>query len=447
MKTAYDYDVVVLGCGISGLVSSAILGSQDAQRIAAIDEFDHLGGNHIDVAKDGYTFDVGSLIFQDDSPLLDHFPALVDAYEEVNPSWGKLNPQGRVVKYPIDIREEVLQAGLLEWSRILASVLKARLFHTRRTNAQEFARFWIGSRLLHLTGLDHYLKRFFGIAAEEVDVAFATKRMMWIRDHATIGFWVRRIFGSKKEKTPTNRQMVRPRSGYADLYAIARRDLQAAGVEFMLGTKIDAVRKVDAIFQIRIGERVLTTPRIVSTIPLDRAGRLFGLAAEAELPTVTLISLFFSFAGKRGFDQSILYNFSYGGAWKRLTVYSDFYGKNRDREFFTVEVIAALVGNDPGKAAADFRAHTEANGLFSGDLQLEGTYTLPYAYPIHTKGAAAEAERIVAEFRALGVQSFGRQGGFDYQPTARMTTLVAREALGGTGEQAAIRPLPGSSSA
>ena len=65
---------------------------------------------------------------------------------------------------------------------------------------------------------------------------------------------------------------------------------------------------------------------VVSTIPIDHV-RVCGLQLTA-LPTVTLISLFFSFSGDRGFASSILYNFAHSGAWKRLTVYSDFYGRS-----------------------------------------------------------------------------------------------------------------------
>ena len=36
----------------------------------------------------------------------------------------------------------------------------------------------------------------------------------------------------------------------------------------------------------------------------------------------------------------------------------------------------------------------------------------------------------MAELREWGVESFGRQGGFQYQPTARVSTKEAEVALG-----------------
>jgi hypothetical protein len=153
--------------------------------------------------------------------------------------------------------------------------------------------------------------------------------------------------------------------------------------------------------------------------PIERALDLCGLPHEGSLPTVTLASLFYSFAGDRGYAESILYNFSHEGAWKRLTTYSDFYSRAEGREFFAVEVIGDQVECSIERAADDFRTHTAKNGLFVGDLRLEGSLVLSQAYPIYTDGAGDRAERAIASLREFGLESFGRQGGFQYQPTDR----------------------------
>jgi hypothetical protein len=141
------------------------------------------------------------------------------------------------------------------------------------------------------------------------------------------------------------------------------------------------------------------------------------------LPTVTLVSLFYSFAGDRGYAESILYNFSHQGAWKRLTTYSDFYGRTEAREFFAVKVIGDQVESPVERAAEDFRTQTAQNRLFVGDLRLEGSLVLTQAYPIYTDGAGDRADRAIANLREFGLESFGRQGGFQfqYQPTARVS--------------------------
>lgn len=422
-------DVVVLGAGITGLVSASVLLRQGYKHIVIVDEFDHVGGNHIDWSTGDYTFDAGSFIFQDDSPLLGHFPELLPLYVPIEPSWGKLNPQGAVTSYPISIRKEVIDAGVLEWVRMAGSVLKARLFHGSVNNAREFARYWIGDRLLVRSGLENYLERFFGVPAERVDIKFAQKRMMWIREHAMVSTWLKRLI-KPSIAHPTNRQLARPKEGFAHLYDAAVERLKAQGVTFLLGASMKGIQREDERFRLELPDAAIDCGRVISTIPIGRAQELCAIAApDKQLETVTLVSLFFSFDGKRGFDQSILYNFSYLGAWKRLTVYSDFYGRAHGREYFAVEVIGDQVNHSIAAAEQDFRRHVGANGLLDGDLKLEGGMIVPGAYPIYTDNAAERAARAIEGLQAFGLESFGRQGGFNYQPTARVSTVEAEAAL------------------
>ena len=426
---AETFDAVVLGAGISGLVAASVLLGQGARRVLVVDEYDHVGGNHIDWSKDGYTFDVGSLIFQDDSPLLRHFPELTSLYVEIDPSWGRLNPQGMVTAYPISVRDDILRAGPLEIARMLMSLARARLFGRRLRNARDFARFWIGQHLLQRSGLESYMRRFYGVAPEEIDVELAHKRMGWISEHARLAVFARRLLLARKPAPRSNRQMARPRAGFAPLYAVAVERLQAGGAHFRLSTQVRSIVRRDGVFTLDLGGESVSCNRLVSTIPIHRAQQMCGLGDGRHLESVTLISLYFSFAGQRGFAQPIIYNFSHEGAWKRLTVYSDFYGRANGREYFGVEVVGHYADNSIDKAEADFRRHMRQTGLFDGDLVLEGAQLLDNAYPIYRGNAAQCAAEAVAALAAFGVESIGRQGAFNYQPTARVTTLDAETAL------------------
>jgi protoporphyrinogen oxidase len=426
---ATDYDAVVLGAGISGLVSASILTRQGCRRVLVADSYDHVGGNHIDRTIGPYTFDIGSFIFQDDSPLLDHFPELLGHYVPIDPTWGRLNPQGVVTAYPISVRDDLLAAGPVGIARILGSVAFARLFQRKVANARDFARFWIGDHLLRRSGLEAYMERFYGLPPDQIDIELAEKRMGWISEHARLANLARRLL-PRGSPGPTNRQMARPRAGFAALYAPARERLEARGVTFQLGAELQALARTEAGFALRLNGRTVTAARAISTIPVDHAGALAGLPQDEPLRTIRMISLFFSFAGRRGFDQSVLYNFAHDGAWKRITVYSDFYGKADGRDYFTAEVIGSPSVTSVGEAEADFRRHVAANRLFDGELALEGGFVLDNAYPIYSEGAQQRAEAAVRALGALGVESFGRQGAFDYQPTARVTTRQAETSLG-----------------
>jgi protoporphyrinogen oxidase len=422
---------------MSGLVSASILLEQGHKRVLVLDEYEHVGGNHIDSAYGEYTFDVGSFIFQDDSPLLRHFPEILPCYVPIDPSFGRLNPQGVVTKYPFSVHDDLWAAGPLEVARILLSVVQARLFHWRLTDARSFARFWIGERLLVRAGLEKYLERFYGVEPAQIDLQFANKRMLWIKEHAMIGTHVQRFFRRRILQEPagrTNTQLVRPREGFAALYQPARERLEKTGVTFALGTRLTQITRAEHGMQVRADNgQTFAAARVVSTIPVSRAEALCGLPREElALKTVTLITLFYSFAGDRRFPQPVLFNFSHAGAWKRLTMHSDFYGRSSadGREYFCVEVNADHVSGSPALADEDFRKHTLANKIFVGDLRLEGSHTLDSAYPIYTQQAAERADRAIERLHKHGVESFGRQGGFDYQPTARVSAVQAESSLG-----------------
>jgi hypothetical protein len=428
---AAHFDAIVLGAGISGLVAASVLLQQGCRRILLADQYDHVGGNHIDVAIDGYTFDIGSLIFQDDSPLLKHFPELLPRYVPIKPAWGRLNPQGVVTAYPISFKADVLDAGPVEWCRMLSSLLLSRALRRRMHNAHDFAQYWLGARFLHRSGLGNYMERFYGSPPKKIDIKFAEKRMLGIKEQALARTHVRKLLRRAAPRIK-NTQLARPREGFAKLYRPAVERLQARGVSFALGARLHGLRRDAGVFTLDAGSRAFTANRVVSTIPLDHIRQLCGLGREDKLGTVTLITLFYSFAGDRGFKQAVLYNFSFLGSWKRLTVYSDFYGDHAGREFFAVEVNAQHVGGDATIADQDFRAHVAANGLFQGDLRLEGDHLLAHAYPVYVDNAQENLDRTLAALRAFGVESIGRQGAFEYQPTARDTTLKAEAALAPT---------------
>ncbi len=420
--TADNFDVIILGAGISGLVAASILTRQN-NRVLVLEDYDRVGGNHIDWTSDeGYTFDVGSLIFQDDSPLLEHFPELLPHYLTIQPSWGRLNPQGKITLYPVSIRDDIVGAGILGLAQILGSVAYARLFQRQLRSARDYARYWIGARLLRRSGLEAYMKRFYGLPAEEIDLDLARKRMLWISEYASATAFFKRLLPLTRSHHSTNRQLARPREGFDKLYRVAVDRLEREGAAFILAAKTEKIARRESGFDVIVSSGRVSAPRIVSTIPIARAERLCGLATLRTLKTITLITLYFSFAGQRGFHQSIVYNFSHGGAWKRLTVYSDFYGRVAGREYFAVEVIGGMVDTIDA-AEADFRQHCRGNGMFLGDLALEGGQILEHAYPIYTKGAAADAADAIERLKIFGIESMGRHGAFNYQPTARVSTI------------------------
>jgi hypothetical protein len=338
-----------------------------------------------------------------------------------------------VTHYPFSIRDDVIAAGLVECLRMGTSAIVDRVRKRRQNNVRDFTEHLLGARFVERSGLGSYMQRLCGLPPEQIDLEFAKTRLGWLEDQANVRNVARRVMRSltgDPEPVSHNTQLARPREGYAHLYEPAVQRLEGHGAVFRLGSRLHGVRRDGDDFEIESEDERVRAPRLVSTVPIERALELCGIDVPGRpLPTVTLVSLFFSFQGERGFEPPILYNFSREGAWKRVTVYSDFYGPSNGREFFTAEVIGQWVGNSVETAERDFRAHCSANGLFAGDLRLEGSYVLDNAYPIYTQGSGERARDAIRALRGFGLESLGRQGAFQYQPTARASTVEAERAL------------------
>lgn len=419
---------------MTGLVAASVLHSQGLKRILVIDEYARIGGNHIDCQIGPYSFDIGTMIFQDDSPLMAHFPELLPLYHPVTVDISRITPGGSVCRYPFSFRDDVAAAGPFELVMLLASLIWARLPPVRITNAEDYVQYWIGPRFFERSGLANYIERFYGAKASQIDRIFAEKRMSNIAYAASLGTRIARLFGARKLHN-TKQEFVRPRAGFALLYDAARQSLMRKGTRFALGTRVESVTRNGALFRVTTEGLSAVSDSVFATIPLPRALEVCGLPPTGDLPVVELVSLFFSFKGRRGFSSNVLYNFSATGRWKRLTMYSDFFGPAQGREYFTVEVNwveNGLLRPAEGLISSlveDFTADIGKKGLFDGSLTLEGSHRLQNGYPIYRKDATAAAAAAIESLRVFGIKSFGRQGGFDYLPTARQATLAAEESL------------------
>lgn len=430
MTNIFDFDAIVLGAGVSGLVAADVL-AEENQKTLILDGYGHLGGNHIDVSLGGRSYDIGSFFFQSDSLFSQRFPELLPLYQDIGTyNVQRVTPRGVISLYPFDMRKEVLARGFGEIAKTISSLLWSRWRENPNTDTAAFTRYWLGRYFSETSGLMAYLRRFYGTDPQLIEGEFARKRMAWIPANAQIIPMFRRVV-LKKKKIYKGRHMVRPKEGFARLYDHLRQVLVQRGVAFELGQAPCAIRRLPkGGFVIDLPSRQITARQIVSTIPLNQTLALCGLPGRANLRTANLTSLFYSFQGQRGFDASVLYNFSTEGAWKRLTVHSDFYGETEGRLHFSLEAISADQPYDPAEVDRDFRAHlAKVSGFLAGDLRLEGASSISEAYPVYLEGATRAAQAAHQALKDFGILSFGRQGGFDYQPSAGVATHIAQKMM------------------
>jgi protoporphyrinogen oxidase len=411
---------IILGAGIAGL-TAADAESGRGHEVVVVDGYGHLGGNHISRDIGPYSFDIGSFLFFPGFPLFARYPEVQAACVPLAVGFQRIAPDGRVRRYPFDEREILAQPP----HRLAAAALSLAAGRLRRGPPRDVADATVrllGARLYRQLGLENYLTRFYGLAPDRIDPLFADKRMQQVMQGARLGriVWraAHRLLHAPQPATSAAPVMVRPRAGFGAFYAPVRAALEAHGVAFRLAETPRAIMRDGAGFRLVTDGGELTGDRLISTIPI--AGLLALIGGETSLRSSRLTSLFLSFAGTRGFTAPVLYNFQAAGLWKRLTMHSDAYGTADGRSYLSVEVtgLADAHAAGPEAAFADFRAHTAACGLFTGDLRLEGSLVTENAYPVYALGVAAEIARARAVAEEAGIILAGRQGLHDYLPTA-----------------------------
>jgi protoporphyrinogen oxidase len=258
---------------------------------------------------------------------------------------------------------------------------------------------------------------------------------VWIAQNGSIRHKLKKLTQRLRQRlgleSPTVKifPFARPRKGFRVMYGHALDQLKQAGVRAVLGTKLLGVEKTSTGFVVATTSGTLRAPRLISTIPLVRSGTLFGIDVTDAPESSVLITLCCRFKGDRNFGALILFNFHNDGLWKRLTMHSDYYGAVDGWEYFSVEVTLREVTQTAQQLFEDFRSSVRQAGLFEGELELVDSFRTDFAYPVYDHEADAKKARIAGALTALGVETMGRQGDFDYIPSATEAVELAQAAL------------------
>jgi protoporphyrinogen oxidase len=421
------FDAIVLGAGISGLVSAYLLADR-GKKVLLLDDYAEPGGNHISREIGGMSFDIGCFFFHENSAFFRHFPQLLPLYQPAEAQVVKVRPDGEISCYPFDLKRDLLSLPLVRRVRIALSLMRARLTVNPKGNALDFVTYSIGTEFGNASGLIPYLRRFYSAEPALIEGSFARKRMGWVARNATLKGVLQTL--RRRSVDEKHACFVRPKGGFHEIYSKVADMLREKGVVVQLAAAVQAIAQGgDGSMTVACASGSVCAAELFSTVPLATALRCCGLPVPSGLKSATLISLFYSFIGKRGFNGNVLYNFHDRGLWKRVTVHSDFYGDVKGRAYFSVEFTVTGEPLSLDQYDRDFRADTASKRLFEGDLALEGTHVLDHAYPVYLQGATATADRAVADLAKFGVKSFGRQGGFDYQPTADVSASMAEKTV------------------
>jgi hypothetical protein len=420
--------VVILGAGVSGLVAADILSSA-GHEVIVLEPYDRLGGNQRSRTIGDYTFDIGSFVFSAGSPFFQRFPAAEALCLPARIRVNRITPQGRISEYPYSVADDLLRRGPVEIARTFLSLCLGRLASSKPESAASFARYHLGDRLFVQSGLRAYIQRLCGVPADEVEHRFAEKRMAWIARTLSFAALAARL-RPKIVAAPAAATLVRPRGGFEILFAQVAAQLAQRGVRIRLNCGIEAIAATATGFRVTTSQGVVAASRVISSIPLKITAQVIGITTGSGLESLPLLTLYVACEGDLGFEAEVLYNFTEEGSWKRLTVHSRIYGKVDGRHYLSVEAPLATGASEPGAEFTAFLAFMRRRGLLRGPAELVGHDVTGHAYPIYARGSIEASEAIMKQVEATGVEMLGRQGRFDYIPTATRATELAVEQIG-----------------
>lgn len=327
--------------------------------------------------------------------------------------------------------------------RVAAELLTGRLRHPRDGTLDGICRARLGPTLYARSGLRAYVERFHHVPATQIDEAFFQRRMGLVERATRPAALLRRAIGalSRGDPAPVAPPLrVRPRAGMDALFAPIRVALEASGVEVALNEPVTRIAADGEGFSVGTAAGTRRVGAVAATIPLDTTHRaVFG--TPSGLASIDLMTLFVSARWLSPDIGNVLFNFHEDGRWKRATIHSRLYpDTGAPRAHFSVEVtLPPGARADPEDAFADLATHLGTLALADG-LRLEGHALTPSAYPLYAPGHAARVAEVLDRLQAAGIVTAGRQGRFEYLPTA--SGVIAR-----VGEELAAAGLPGAEGA
>lgn len=408
--------VAILGAGPGGLSLARRLSDYEDVEVDLYEKEPHVGGMHKSPEFDGLFYDVGTFLFHDGHGLIETFPETRDLYVEAEYKPLSITPKGGYDRYPFSVGGYLRDNGPVVAVMSGFDLLTSKLLHWRRDTVPAYAKYYTGGTIYRRSGLQEYVNRLHDAPDTELDVKFAQRRMH-VLSRQSLRKLAMKAFsrGYRKQAAKSFQQrLVRPKEGMALLYEKMLEIVERQGVQVLTNCQVEAVRREGEEFVlVHSGGQEERYDRVISTIPMPVMSRLIGREPETNIENRDLISLFYR--GKFVNQAAAFFNFTYSGKWKRITVFSKFYGMEEGQDYFTVEVTAQDTSPEAvEEARRDFEQHARKFNLLEGEPEFVGSEITPRAYPIYRRGQMPAIEREKAALRNFGIDLVGRQGNFEY---------------------------------
>jgi len=434
--------VAVLGGGIAGVTAAATLAGSGAYEVDLIEAAPRLGGLHRSIEAAGLHFDIGAFFYTAGHPMFEVFPILRRLCPATTVRHLSVTPAGTLDRYPLTLRGYLRDHGLAHAVAAFADLARCKWTCRRRATLPEHLSYYLGRTLYVDSGLKTYIERLFALPDHEVGLEFARYRLAKVERVCSLRGVARRLLLRRDGRAEVlgPHGYARPAGGFGVMYGAIGDELRQRGVRVRTGARIEQARRVGGAHELWVdgaGERY---DEVISTIPIPVLARLAGMEPPRAVETRSLFSLFYRHAGPLRHDATYLYNFTPRGRWKRITTFSELYGRSGGHAWFTVE--GTLDAGDRGVSLdacrRDFDETSAAFGLFDGSPEYLDGLVSDHAYPVYRPHNLPSIQAARAALAGRGFELVGRQGAFEYlgsatiAANARVTAreLVVRHARG-----------------
>ena len=410
--------VAVLGGGPAGLAVAKSLAGIDGLDVDLLEKNSRIGGLQHSVECEGLHFDIGTFLYFPSHGLLNAFPQIQPLFVPITYAPTSVSPSGKMGPYEFTLRRFIDDNGLFVTALAGLDLLTSKFRCDRNKSASDYARYYMGNTLFQRSGLAHYIKRLHDVSGDDIDAKFAQERMVYLSKLSLRNMLrtkLKKLLPGRRSSAPAKTQWtVRPPEGLVTVYDMILQDLRSSGVNVVLGSELKSIRRVGEKFVIQT-DKEKTYDRIVSTIPIPKMLELIGEKPGSNVETRSLISLFYR--GKMHKSASILFNFSLEASWKRITVFSRFYGpaENGD-DYFTVEIATDdLTVENIERSKREFETGAVKFGICPTTPRFLDSYISRDAYPVFRRGKLPGVELEKQRLTDFGIDFVGRQGNFEYQ--------------------------------